>query len=200
MLLAQVTQQIPEFPDLPGIQSHSRLVQDQDLRLAYQQLRHSHSLAVAFGQVPDQAVPGVQDLRACAEFVDICPHFGLLHPQTPKFTSEFQLLCHCHVHIQRGDLRQVTDMPLGFQRVLCHIHTGDPDLAPRGGQITAEQIHRGGFPSSVGAEKSHDLTFFNRKVRIKQCFGSTILFCQMDRFNHHMCPPLRTAQSEKYEG
>ena len=33
MLVAQFTQEISEFPDLPGVQAHRRLVQNQDVRL-----------------------------------------------------------------------------------------------------------------------------------------------------------------------
>ena len=73
MFAAQIAQQLPKLQDLAWIQPDSRLVQNQDLRFPRQQLRHSHALAIALGQVPDQAIPGVQNLCAGAESINICP-------------------------------------------------------------------------------------------------------------------------------
>ena len=152
MLPGQLAQQVPKLPDLPGVQAHSRFVQNQDFRAAHQQLRHRHPLAVALGKVPNQPVLYIQKLQPAAQRADIIPPRPAPLGQAPQLTGKQQLLRHRHVHVERRHLRQITDVPPGLQRLPRHVGAGNLHLSPGGLQIAAEQIHGGGFPGPVGAE------------------------------------------------
>ena len=49
-----------QIDDLRRVETHGRLVQNDELRTAQQRLRHAHALLVALGQVLHQPVGNVQ--------------------------------------------------------------------------------------------------------------------------------------------
>ena len=160
VLLPQPFDQIPDLNDLLGIQSHCRLIQDDDLRITQKRLGKTGSLPIPLRQVADQAP---RHLRHPGGF------HGLRHKPLPVFFLQFlqlsgkiQILPDRHIRIQRGNLRKITDALLCFLRLLKDIVTVDDHLSAVSREITGDDIHGRGFPGTVGSEKS---VYFPRLYR-----------------------------------
>ena len=149
MVFSQRFHQITDFDDLLGIQAYRRLIQNNDLRITDQCLSNTHALAIAFGQIFDQTLFHVRNLNSLHDLFQL--HIAL-------FLWHLLQVCYCdqifpygHVHIQRRDLRQITDALFGFLRLCQDIMPVDQDLSRCGGDISGHHIHCRGLSGTVRA-------------------------------------------------
>ena len=70
------------------------------------------------------------------------------------------------VQVEGRPLGQVANAPLGLGRILKDIVSPHRDLPLRGRQAACHNVHGGGFPRAIGAEKAIDLSCFNVKRQI----------------------------------
>ena len=165
MVLAQSADQVTDLNDLPGVQSHRRLVQNHHLRVTQNCLGDAHTLTVALGQVLHEPVRHIGDA---------CDGHGLFDFHLLLLSGDFlgpghkgEILSGSPVHIQGRLLRQITDEPLGLQRFLEDVVAPDGDLPGGGGKAAGHNIHGGGFTGTVGAQKAVDLALFDLKGQVR---------------------------------
>ena len=110
---AQFLNHFSDFNDLNGVEPDGRLVQNKNFRIVDQGLGQSHSLLVAFGQAPDDAVAHVSQSALFQHAV----HGGgnLLFGNVAQTGREFEEFGNRHVLIQRRSFGQVADDLADFQ-------------------------------------------------------------------------------------
>ena len=186
VILAKLADQITDLDDLFRIQAYGRLIQNDDLRVAKDRLCQSDSLPVTFGQVLDQTLLHIRDLRHLHNLTDLL--FPFLFRNFFQLCHEFQILPHSHVNIQRRKLRQITDGTLCLLRILLHILAVNGHRALRGCQVTRDDVHGRGFTCAVRTKKAVNLSLFHTKREMVYGNMVTIFFCKIAYF-YHICLP-----------
>ena len=120
--LAEHLDQIADLNDLHGVKADGRLVKDQYFGIADQSLRHTDSLPVTFGKVFDQTILHMVDLDPAADLVDM-----LLFRDLALFqiVDKPEIALNRHIHVQGRQLGKVSDLLLGFDRVVENIKAVD---------------------------------------------------------------------------
>src|SRR6185436_14926175 len=80
VLPAKILDEAAYLPDLIGIQSHGRFVQDQDGRVVHEGFRESDSLTVTLGQVLDDAPSYIAESAAAHDVVQPTGHGASRNP------------------------------------------------------------------------------------------------------------------------
>ena len=122
--LAEFPDQRADPRDLVRVQTAGGFVEDQDLGVVQQRLRHGDALAVAFGQLADRLVRdrferALRQHRLGAPF-----QLGRAHPS--GLSEKAEQFGGGHVGVERAVLRQVTKMLGRRQSVFLHVDAGDP--------------------------------------------------------------------------
>ena len=178
-VLSQLLDQFPDLRNLPGIQSHSGLVQNDDVRVPQNGLGNAHTLPVSLGQVADQPVFHIGNLSQGHHPLQFPPDLSdALRPG-----HKTQIFLRRPVHVQRRKLRQIPQMLLGGHGVLKNIHAVNPDPAGGSGKAAGQNVHGCGFSRAVGAQKAIDLSFRDGKGQIIQRQMTSVSFGQMRYFN-----------------
>ena len=122
MAFAEPLDQIADLDDLHGVKADGRLVKDQYFGIADQSLRHTDSLPVTFGKVFDQTLLHMVDLDPAADLVDM-----LLFRDLALFqiVDKPEIALNRHIHVQGRQLGKVSDLLLGFDRVVENIKAVD---------------------------------------------------------------------------
>ena len=122
MAFAEHLDQIADLNDLHGVKADGRLVKDQYFGIADQSLRHTDSLPVTFGKVFDQTILHMVDLDPAADLVDM-----LLFRDLALFqiVDKPEIALNRHIHVQGRQLGKVSDLLLGFDRVVENIKAVD---------------------------------------------------------------------------
>ena len=182
VLPAQLADQVADLDDLRRIQAHGGLVQDHHLRIAQYRLRDAHALAVALGQVADQPMHHRRHAGLFRRAPDLRPATGRGHLLEPRHHR--QVFLRRHVHVQRRDLRQIADQPLGLLRLLEYVEPADSDLARRGRQTARDDVHRGALARAVGAQKAIDPALLDGEAQIRHRLMGAVALHQMRYFDH----------------
>ena len=143
-----------DLGDLLRVQPDGGLVEDQHLGIAQQRLGQAHALAVALGQLADEAARMsvmkhrsiTSSTRACAARAGHALDLG----------HELEVCAHRQVGVERRVLGQVADAPPHLQGLTEHVEAGHPRAAARSGHEAREDLHGGGLAGPVGTEKAHD--------------------------------------------
>ena len=180
--LAQLSDEVPDLDDLQGVQAHGGLIQNDDLGAAQQGLGDAHPLAVALGQGGDAAVlhvlePGLGDNLLDLEIQVRAPEaFGLSH--------EPEILQGRLVHVEGRLFREVADEGLGPAGLLKDIVAVDAHTARRGGETAGHDVHGGGFPRPIGAQKAVHMPLLDGEGEIVHRHEVAVTFGQMLNRNH----------------
>ncbi len=182
VLFAELADQVADLNDLLGVQTHRRLVQDDDGREPQNGLGQAHPLAVALGQVVNEAALHAVQPGHVDDALDLGGPLVLGDVFQPG--AEVQVLRHRHVHIHRRLLRQVADALFGLLRLLQDVVAVDDDFALGGGEITGHHVHGGGFASTIWAEKTVDFPFLDGQVQVVHRQVAAIPLDQIPEFYH----------------
>ena len=178
-VFAQLLDQFPDLRNLPGVQAHSGLVQNDDVWIPQNGLGDTHTLPVTLGQVADQPVFHIRDL-------------GQGHHPLQFARNISDALCPGHkaqiflrrpVHVQGRKLRQIPQVLLGGHGILKNIHTVNTDLAGGSGKAPGQDVHGCGFSRAIGPQKAIDLSFRDGKGQIIQRQMTSVSFGQMRYFD-----------------
>ena len=181
MVFAQGLDKGPDFHDLLGVQPHRGLIQDHHLRVPQQGLGNAHPLLVSLGEVPDEPLGYRLDLGNRHDpahlFLQGAPRqaLGLSH--------KGEVFQRRPVQVEGRPLGQVANAPLGLGRILKDIVSPHRDLPLRGRQAACHNVHGGGFPRAIGAEKAIDLSCFNVKRQIGHSGMGAIPLGEIFHFN-----------------
>ena len=99
VFLFQAFDQIADFVDLFWVKTDSRLIQNDDFRVAKHCLGDSYTLSVTFGKILDQAVFHVGDLYHIHDFFDHGCSF--IFRNFLQICYEFQIFQNGHIKIKR---------------------------------------------------------------------------------------------------
>ena len=181
VLLAQGLDQGADLDDLLGVQAHGGLIQDHHLRVPQQSLGDAHPLAVALGEVLNEAVRHIGDLGHLHDPADLLRQGLVLDSLGPA--HEGQVLPGRPVQVQRRLLRQVADKALGLLRLLEDVVAVDADLPLAGGQAPGHDVHGGGFSRAVGTQKAVDLALLDGEGQIRYRGVAAVPLGQMAYFD-----------------
>ena len=181
VIAAEVTDQVADLDDLLGVKTDRRLVENDDLGVADERLRDADSLAVALGQIANDAVVNVLDLNDLANLRQM---LLAIQRTALELVVEVEIFLDGHVQVQGGLLGQIADELFGAQRVGEDVDACDGGLARGGGQVTRENVHGGGFACAVGAEQAYDLTAFYGKADVVDRAEGAVIFDQMFDLYH----------------
>ena len=186
MILLQIQDQLPHLSNLGGIQTHRRLVQDQDFGISQQRLGKAYTLLIALGQVPDQPVLHIRQLQPLHSLVDLGFHVLPLDSLDPS--HEPQIFLHPHIQIQGRQLRQIADALFDLLRLLGDVKAVHHNRSGGGGQIAGDHIHGSGLSRPIWPQESKDLSVLHRKGKIFYRRYIAIEPCQVFDFNHSNSP------------
>ena len=119
MIFTQFRDQVTDLYDLFRIQSHGRLIQDQDLRISKHCAGKSHTLFVSFGQMLDQSFRYIHDLRGFHNVTKFFIFFGSLH--LFQICHKIKIFSYFHIRIYRRLLRKISDARFCLFRVVIDI-------------------------------------------------------------------------------
>ena len=107
-----------------------------------------------------------------------------------KLRRKCQIFPHRHIRIQRRNLRQIADCPLGFFRLLKDVISIYNDIALGGCQISCHDIHCRGLSCTVRSQKTVDLTLIHFKAQMIDRNVISVFFRKVSHFNQSVLPPL----------
>ncbi len=151
----ELLDEVPDLAHLVGIEADGRLVEDEDLGIVGEDVGEADALAVALGEMADDAVRDVGDPHALEGPEDPprpLPEGDLLQPR-----PEPEEVRDPHLLVEGDVLGEVPDAPPGLHGAGEDVEAGDPRLPPRGGHEAREDAEGGGLPGPVGAQEPDDL-------------------------------------------
>ena len=154
MVGRELLDEVTYLDNLVGVQSVRRLVEDNELRAVDDGLRDAGALLVASGEVLQQTAAEVEDAATVHRPLDGGRDGCLVHQTQGGAVG--QVFLHGHVGIQGRTLGEEADVLLGFHRILTQADAVDVDIAFGLVEYSADDVHRGGLPRSVGAEQAED--------------------------------------------
>ena len=197
MLAAEVFDELARLDHLNGVYADSRLVEDEDVRLVDDRLRHAHALTEAFGQLADDGVAVI--FEAAEAYHVVRPRANPVggHAAQPAHVAE--ILADGHLGVERHRLRQIANVPPRLQRFV-------DDVAPRhrrrpacGRQKPGDDLHGGGLARAVRSEKADNLALLDREAnvgdggKVPEVFGYAIHFNHMKTAH----PPARLRRTRR---
>lgn len=102
--------------------------------------------------------------------------------------DEPQILHRRHVHVERRDLRQIADLPLGLLRLLKDVDAVDAHRPFCRGEISRQNVHRRGFSRAVRPQQSADLALFDGEAQVLHRHVIAVALCQMLHFDQIQTP------------
>ena len=182
MRLAQFPDEVADLDDLRGVQTHGRLVQNDELRAAQQRLCNAHPLTVALGQTADDPGQHFFQPGTAGSSQHLLFALRVLYPL--ELCHKVQILLHGHFRVERRLLRQVAHTGFGLLCLLRQTESGYLHLALSGGKIAGKDIHNGGFARAVGPQQAVDLAIRHRKREILHGRAAAVGLAQVRNFDH----------------
>ena len=97
--------------------------------------------------------------------------------QTLGLGYEGQVLSGGHIHVKRRHFGEIADELLCLDRLLENVVSVDCGSSRRCRKAAGDYVHGGGLSRAVGAEKSVDFAFFNRKAdAVQRAVRSVLLY------------------------
>ena len=181
VILAQRADQVADLDDLLGVETYRRLVEDDDLGRADESAGDAHALAVALGQVLDDALADVTDAHHLADLTDV----GLAGELAAlQLVVEAQVLVHRHVQVEGGLLGEVADLLFGVEGISQHVDACHADPSRGGGEVAREDVHGGGLTRAVGPEEADDLALADGEADVVHGAIGAVVLDQMFDLNH----------------
>ena len=186
--LAQVTDEGADLDHLRRIQTDGWLVKDDDFRRAQQRGGNAHALAVALGQVADEAMLHPLQARAGGGLFHRGGAVGFL-AGTFQLGHKQQIFLHGHILVQRRQLRQVADAGFRGGRFIGNVVAVDFHRAVGGGNVASDDIHGGRLARAVGAEQAVDAAILDGETDIIHRCVAAVALCQMLYFDQSAHTP-----------
>ena len=186
MIAAQILDHPANVHNLAGVQTHRRFIEDQPRRTAHKRLGNTHTLPVSLRQLPQDAAAHIGE-TALFHNPRHLP-LPLCAGQTLHLRHISEEAPHRHFIIQWHMLRQITHAPLHFQRMIMHLISVNPRLAPARRKKARQNAHGRAFPRTVRPEKPDNRARIHAERRILQCGNRAKIFCQAFDFNHDDFP------------
>ena len=136
--------------NLIRVEPIGRLIQYHKVRIMYNRLGNTHSLLISSGKISKQTLAEMTDTATFQHFLHSLRNFSIR--DITQSGTIFQIFCHRQIHMQGGILRQKADVSFSLHRIFTHTDTLDINIPFRLPQHTTHNVHRCGFPGSVGAE------------------------------------------------
>ena len=155
VVAGEALDQVARLIDLLGIQSGSRFVQNEYIRIVNDGLGQANPLTVAFGQFAEKLVLYVPDCAAIANDIDALPELSAGKAFQPS--NERQVFCSTHLEIERRGFGEIANPSLDFERRFDDIKTGNGCSARTGRQEARQYPHRGGLAGAIRSQKADDL-------------------------------------------
>lgn len=183
--------------NLGGREHRSRLVQNQNVRPAVEDLENLHPLLLAGGQLPDVAVRLKVQAEVPGQLADLLGHLVQRQQGAPAgFPSDDHVFGHRHIGHQHKVLVYHTHTVREgvHRRVDLHRLTIDGDRALIGLEQAVENIHQSGLSGAVLPQQDVNLPLSQRKVRVivgqyaRKALGDTAHF---KNIAHYQSPPVR---------
>ena len=186
MALAQALHQIADLDDLDGVEAHGGLVEDDDVGVADERLRDAHALLVALREVLDGTADHLFQPAGEPRALHLFRH--LQARQALRAGDEVEVLPHGHVAVEGRLLGQVPDPALHLVFIGVYLQAVVAYLAVGGGQATGHDVHRRGFPRTVGTQQPADRATLHGKGDVVDGEGASVSSRQMLDLNHVRAP------------
>ena len=186
--LPQFVDQFTDLDHLRGVKADGGFVQDDDLRVAEQRGGQAHALAVALGQVADQAAAHAGQAGALARAGDIGGAGGSF-ALALELCDKIEIFLHRHVHIKRRDLGHIADAGLGGPGLLLDVMAVDNDGAARRRKVAGDHVHGGGFARAVGPEQAVDAAVLHREADVIDRHMRAVALGQVADFDQSIHSP-----------
>ena len=181
LVFAEGADELADFHNLPRVQSHGRLVQNQHVRVAEHRLRNADALAVSLGKAPAQLVLHRNQRGRLHDLAHLAHRF--LVRNALCLCDKQKIFLRGHVREQGRDFGQVADLAFDGDRVVQHILAVDHHRALGRGKTAGYDVHRGGFSRTVRSEQAVDFPRPDGKADAAQCKVRTVLLGQVFYFN-----------------
>jgi hypothetical protein len=160
----------------------SPMVEDEQLGVAQERLGQADALAVALGQLADQAAAHVRDEAPLHHLVHLRPPLSPAHALDLR--HELQVCAHREVRVEGGVLGQVADAPPHLQRLAEDVESGHPRAATGRRHEAREDLHGGGLPGAVRPEKADDLALVDAERDVGHGRDGPVTLGEMFDLNH----------------
>ena len=139
-----------DFDNLLGVESHSRLVEDEHFWLVDEGLGQADALPVALGQVADHRVSLVGNAGLFHGVVDPAVESRAGHAF--DLGDKAQIGVYRHIVVERRLLGQIADALAHLHGLFDNVETSDLGFALRRRQITGKYAHRRGLARAIRPE------------------------------------------------
>ena len=178
----QVTNQLADSDDLLRVETHRRLVQNENLGLMQDRGRQTHPLAVAFGQRADDLPFHFLQKTALDHLADPLPRFAARQAFETRAVGE--VLADPHLGIERHVFRQVAQILARRDRIGHQILAVDGDATASRWQKAGDHPQRRRLSRTVGAQDADDLALVHRERNVIDRHVLTIATSQIGSLDH----------------
>ena len=155
MALLEIVDEVSHLDDLHRVEAAGRLVEDQELRLMDDRLRHADPLAEAVRQGPDRILG---DLAEVGDLDDVGhPPLDLRARHAAQLAREGEVVGDRHVHVERRVLGQKPDPLADLVRLGDGVDPPDLDRAGARPEIAGEDAQGRRLARSVEPEEPDGL-------------------------------------------
>ena len=140
MIFAKFFDEVTDLYDLFWIKSDTWFIKNNDLWESKHCLCQSDSLTVSFRQIPDQTVFHFPDLHHLLYFIDRL--FSFILSDSFQLRYKFQIFTDCHLHIQRWQFRQITNLLFRLLRFFQNIMSINQYFSFGSTEVSCHNIHR----------------------------------------------------------
>ncbi|MPM77346.1 hypothetical protein SDC9_124349 [bioreactor metagenome] len=156
MIPPQRVNDLSNFDDLLRVEAARRFVENDIFRIAAERLGNADALAIALGEIADQAILHVLQPDLIENALEMALDLPLRHAH--ELADEHQILVDGHLRVERRELRHVAQVTLCFERFLEDVVPVDPDVSLVRGDVSGYDIHRSGFARAVAPDEADDLS------------------------------------------
>ena len=116
--------------------------------------------------------------------IDVDPLAAFAGRDAFDLRDERQVVADGHVGIERRRFRQITGAPLGLDRLIEDVESGDDRLALGGRHVAGEDAHRRRLAGAVGAEKAENFAAFDAEADIVDGGEAAVAFREVLNLDH----------------
>ena len=142
-------QHVGNFLGLIGVTRGEGVIEKQYLRLVHDGVSDADPVAESAGQGADGAVPVLAEVAERDDFVETAIEVEATH--ATELSTEFQILGHAHVEVERGVLGEVSDESTDRIRFREQVEAFDGCETGRGGKVRREETQKRCFTGTIAA-------------------------------------------------
>ena len=146
-------------------------------------LGKANTLAIAFGQLPDQLRADIGEGAFFRGFLDAFGDVGFGYAFQPS--DEIEILADLHIWIDRRRFRQISDALLNLHGRLQHVEPGDFRRARRRRHEARQHPHRCRLASSIRSQEANDLALLDFEGNVIDGDSARVSLGETFDFNHN---------------